>query len=88
MKIVLKKGKEKSLLRKHPWVFSGAIAQMPKEVRPGDVVEVVSANGEFLGRGFVSPNAQLVVRILSFDKAEAIDKAFLKNRISEAYCLR
>lgn len=88
MKIVLKKGKEKSLLRKHPWVFSGAIAQMPKEVRPGDVVEVVSANGEFLGRGFVSPNAQLVVRILSFDKAEAIDKAFLKNRISAAWAMR
>ena len=88
MNIVLKKGKEKSLLRKHPWVFSGAVARFPQGAAVGSVVDVVASNGEFLGRGFYSPNAQLVVRILSFDKSEEIDKAFLKNRISAAWSMR
>ena len=81
MNIVLKKGKEKSLLRKHPWVFSGAVARFPQGAAAGAVVDVVTSTGEFLGRGFYSPNAQLVVRILTFDKAETIDKTFLKNLV-------
>ena len=88
MNIVLKKGKEKSLLRRHPWVFSGAVARFPQKAVAGSVVDVLSASGEFLGRGFYSPNAQLIVRILSFDKGELIDKAFLKKRVATAWAMR
>ena len=53
--IALKPGKEKSLRRRHPWVFSGALAQNQSRFTPGETVELVSSRGEFLARGAVSP---------------------------------
>ncbi len=84
--ITLKQGKEQSLLRFHPWVFSGAIAHMD-EAEEGDVVDVVSSHGEFLARGHYQIGS-IAVRILTFDADERIDQSFYTNRIRQAYELR
>ena len=82
-RIVLKRGKEKPLLRGHPWVFSGAIAKIEGEVRPGDMGEVTSADGQFLGIGHLNPNSQIVFRLLSQkERVPGID--FFRERISTA----
>ena len=68
-KIFLKRGKEESLGRRHPWVFSGAIERMEGEPAEGDVVDVYSRQGEFLARGHYQIGS-ITVRILTFVQAE------------------
>ena len=64
-KIKLKRGKEESLLRKHPWVFSGAIAKMDENLEEGDLVKVYTHNEDFIGVGHYQIGS-ITVRILSF----------------------
>ena len=68
-KIFLKRGKEESLGRRHPWVFSGAIERMEGEPAEGDVVDVYSRQGEFLARGHYQIGS-ITVRILTFVQEE------------------
>ncbi|MDO5524364.1 MAG: class I SAM-dependent rRNA methyltransferase [Bacteroidia bacterium] len=84
--IVLRPKKEESLRRFHPWVFSGAVAQKPDNLREGDIVKVFSAGGEFLGTGHYQVGS-ITVRILSFTD-EPIDTDFYVQRISSAYNMR
>lgn len=84
-KIVLHKGKEQSLLRKHPWVFSGAI-KIKDAVSEGDVVEVYSADNKFLGIGHYT-NSSISVRLVSFTKVELND-GFWFDKINNAYQYR
>ena len=84
--IRLKKGKEESLLRLHPWVFSGAVASMPENIEEGETVKVVTSAGDFIGIGHFQIGS-IVVRILSFDDI-AIDEAFFADRLTAAYNLR
>ncbi len=86
-KVILKKGKEKPLMRGHPWVFSGAVAKVEGEFYPGEVGEVYSNEGEFLGVGHLNPNSQIIFRLLSLKK-EALGIDFFKDRISKAFILR
>ena len=88
-RILLNKGKEHSLKRRHPWVFSGAIKkiQAEKEVEEGEVVEVFSAGGEFLGVGHYQPGGSIAVRIFSFEPIEP-DYAFWKSKIQAAMAFR
>jgi 23S rRNA G2069 N7-methylase RlmK/C1962 C5-methylase RlmI len=65
--LTLHPGKEKSVLRRHPWMFSGAVAQLEGRARPGDTVDVVSAEGRPLARAAWSPASQIRARIWSFD---------------------
>lgn len=83
-KVVLQKGREHSVLRRHPWIFSGAIKT--SESSKAEMVEVVSYNGERLGFGFNSPLSQIRVRIISFK--EEPNRDFLKAKISEAISAR
>jgi 23S rRNA (cytosine1962-C5)-methyltransferase len=85
-RITLKPGKEQSILRKHPWVFSGAIAKMDNIAKSGDVVEVVDHRGQFLGAGHFSEGS-ITVRIFSFtpDFEEA---DFWTKKIRAAYDVR
>jgi len=85
-KIILNKGKEHSLKRFHPWVFSGAISERSDKVADGDVAEVFSATGEYLATGYCSLGS-IAVRILSFEQTE-INLDFWKNKIADAYKLR
>jgi 23S rRNA (cytosine1962-C5)-methyltransferase len=76
MKIIrLKEGKERSLLRRHPWVFDGAIAKGGGDA--GETVRVESAAGEFLAWGAFSPASKIRVRVWSFDEVQRVDAAFL-----------
>lgn len=87
-RVVLKKGREKSLLRRHPWVFSGAVEAVHGSPGPGETVEVAAANGTVLGRGAFSPRSQIAVRMWTFDPEEAIDAAFLRRRLERALATR
>lgn len=85
-KIILQRGKEFSLLRRHHWVFSGAIAKADPGLESGDLVSVFSAKEEFLGTGHFSQGS-IMVRIISFEE-RAIDQAFWNEKITSAYELR
>ena len=85
LKIRLKRNKEKSVQRFHPWIFSGAIDAMQK-LQNGDHVEVESHSGDFLAVGHYQ-NGSIAVRILSFEKRN-IDQELYNERIAQAYALR
>ena len=72
--VTLKPGKDQSLRRRHPWVFSGAIARMQGEVVEGEVVMVQAANGEILGMGHYAPGS-IAVRMLDFGPAAQLPDA-------------
>ena len=84
-RVILKRGKEESLKRFHPWVFSGAIARMDK-VEEGDLVTVYDYEGNLIGNGHFQIGS-IAVRILSFDDTE-IDGNFFLSRLAEAYKMR
>lgn len=84
--IILRRGKEESLDRFHPWVFSGAIATLPDGVEEGDVVNVVASDGRFIGVGHYQIGS-IAVRILDFSDA-AVDKEFFVRRLRQAAALR
>jgi 23S rRNA (cytosine1962-C5)-methyltransferase len=87
-KIILKEGRERSLLHGHPWLFSGAVQRVEGNPQPGTTVDVVSAKGQCLGRGAYSPASQIRVRIWTFDEQEAVDEAFFAGRVQAAVRLR
>ncbi|MDO9111372.1 MAG: hypothetical protein Q7U40_11995, partial [Desulfatirhabdiaceae bacterium] len=84
----LKKGRDKSLINRHPWVFSGAIDAISGQIASGQTVDVVSANGNWLAKGAFSPHSQIAVRIWSFTQDEEISMDFFRNRISRAILAR
>lgn len=81
---ILKPGREKSLLRRHPWIFSGAIARIKGSPRPGETVFILSSEGDILARGAYSPHSQIAVRVWSFNPDENISPAFFRNRLETA----
>ena len=85
-KIVLKKGKEESLLRFHPWVFSGAIQQADEGINEGDIVRVVTSRGDFIAVGHYQAGS-IAVRVLSFADRQ-IDDDFWASRLESAYQMR
>ena len=85
-KILLKKGKEESLQRFHPWVFSGAIAQMDNSIEEGDLVTVFAHNGTLIGNGHYQIGS-IAVRMLTFDDT-AINEAFFEQRLVDALRVR
>lgn len=85
-KIYLKPKKEESILRFHPWIFSGAIASCSAEPEEGEIVEIIGANQQFLGVGHYQIGS-IAIRILSFEPT-IIDSAFWDQRIEAAYALR
>jgi len=86
--LTLHPGKDKSVLRRHPWLFSGAIAQLDGRARPGDTVDVVSHEGRPLGRAAWSPASQIRARMWSFAAEETIDHAFFKRRVAASVARR
>ena len=86
-RIILKQGREKPLLRGHPWVFSGAVAKIEGDISPGDMGEVYSTDGEFLGTGYVNPHSQIFFRLLGKEKLRSLDE-LVRRRISQAASLR
>ena len=87
-KMILKSGREKSLLRRHPWVFSGAVKFIEDGAQSGGVLTVRSEDGRFLAYAAYSEQSQIVGRVLSFDERDVIDEAFYRLRIKDAIARR
>jgi 23S rRNA (cytosine1962-C5)-methyltransferase len=86
--VILLPGREKSLLRKHPWIFSGAIKNIIGDPEAGASVEIVDANGNHLGIGAFSGTSKIRVRMWTFDPEETIDQAFFHRKINQSLCVR
>lgn len=86
--VTLNEGREKSLLRRHPWVFSKAILKADDDISMGQTVKVVSDKGQFLCYGLYSPNSQIRVRAISFDENTEVSDELIANRIRDAVSLR
>jgi 23S rRNA (cytosine1962-C5)-methyltransferase len=87
-RIVLKPGRDLSLRKGHPWLFSGAIARRDPSLAAGDVVEAVSSEGASLGVGFFSPDSDIAFRRLTADASCRVDRAFWTGRVRRAEELR
>ena len=83
--ILLKPGREKSVLRRHPWVFSGAVARVKGNPAPGDWVSVLDSRGRFLAWGTYSPRSQIRVRLWAWDESALLTADLLRERILAAY---
>jgi 23S rRNA (cytosine1962-C5)-methyltransferase len=86
-KVILKQGKERSLLRKHPWIFSGAVYGVSKQINDGELVQVTNNTGEVLATGFYSDRGSIVVRVIQFG-AEELAPTFWKDKLTSAWNLR
>lgn len=86
--VTLKPSKDKSLLRRHPWVYANAIDRVDGKPAPGATVIVRAHDGRFLARAAYSPHSQIRLRVWSFDENEPIDHAFFKRRVQRALAHR
>jgi len=86
-KITLHRGREKSLLRRHPWVFASAVKNFGA-AESGDIAHLLAEDGAYLATAAVSAQSQIVARVLSWDEAETIDEAFYQARINSAVARR
>jgi 23S rRNA (cytosine1962-C5)-methyltransferase len=86
-KVILKQGKEKSIQRRHPWIFSGAVFGVSREINDGEMVEVVDSKNNPLGIGYFSDKGSIVVRILTFG-TETFTPEFWQEKLQSAWELR
>lgn len=87
-RLTLLPGREKSLLRRHPWIFSGAVKDVSGSPGPGDTVEVADSSGHVLALAAWSPRSQIAGRVWTFDPAETVDLPFFRERVRRAADLR
>ena len=88
MNLLLKKGREKSLKRRHPWIFSGAVEKVNGKPALGDTVELLDGAKKLLARAAYSPKSQIRARVWTFDPSEQVDGRFFRTRIQTALALR
>lgn len=86
--LLLKPSREKSLLRRHPWIFSGAIERVTGQPQPGATILVRAADGAVLASAAYSPQSQIVARVWSFNPDEIIDAAFFRARLQRVFASR
>lgn len=84
VEIKLKKGKEKAVLQRHPWVFSGAVETIKGKPANGDIVKVNSGKDEFLAYGYYNDQSRVAVRLLEWDENTSVDEAWYEEKISNA----
>lgn len=82
--VVLKPKRDKPVRQRHPWIFSGAIASITRDVVDGEIVSVVDSDHKWLAKGYLNRSSQIQVRLLSWDEAEEIDEAFWEKRLQAA----
>jgi len=88
VRLILAKGREKSLLRRHPWVFSGAVARMEGKAQQGETIDICDSQGKWLAKGAWSPESQIRARVWSWQADESIDIDFFVKRLHAAQQLR
>ncbi|RAJ34368.1 23S rRNA (cytosine1962-C5)-methyltransferase [Pedobacter cryoconitis] len=86
--VVLKKGKEKAVHQKHPWVFSGAIDKVKGNPLNGEVIKVLAADQSFLAYGYYNGQSRVAVRLLEWEEDNIIDKAWYEVRLKDAIASR
>ncbi|MFA9439020.1 class I SAM-dependent rRNA methyltransferase [Uliginosibacterium sp. sgz301328] len=86
--IIIKAGKERSLMRRHPWIFAGSVERVAGRTKPGDTVDVINPRGELIGRAAFSPASQIRARMWTFDTEQSIDHAFFKRKAAESVARR
>jgi 23S rRNA (cytosine1962-C5)-methyltransferase len=84
----LKRGRERPVVHRHPWLFSGAIEDVTGEAKVGSVADVVTYNGEWLARGLIHPDAALIVRLYTYQKDQALNADFFAGRVEKALAFR
>jgi 23S rRNA (cytosine1962-C5)-methyltransferase len=84
--LLLKKGRERSLKRRHPWIFSGAVEKAGG--KPGETLQVRDSSGQPLALAAYSPNSQIRARVWTFDAAQSVDRGFFAKRLKQAISLR
>ena len=84
----LKPGREKSLVRRHPWVFSGAVESLAGNPEVGGTLRIVSSRGDFLGWGAFSPHSQIQARVWTWDENESINSDYFHRRLEAAISAR
>lgn len=87
-KVFLVRNRRKRLEQGHPWIFQSEVERIEGDVVPGQIVEVVNHQGHFLARGYINPNSQMIVRILTFDPQLEINEQLFASRIRQAWAFR
>jgi 23S rRNA (cytosine1962-C5)-methyltransferase len=82
--IQLRNGRERSVLRRHPWIFSGSISKVHGTPSLGETIDVLSHDGQWLARAAYSPHSQISARIWTWDKAEEVGLALIHRRLAQA----
>jgi 23S rRNA (cytosine1962-C5)-methyltransferase len=86
--LIIKPGREKSLRRHHPWIFSGAIEREVEVSTSGQTLELLSSQGEFLAQAAYSPHSQIRARVWTYNQDEKVDVDFFRKRITTALTVR
>ncbi|MDP2092136.1 MAG: 23S rRNA (cytosine(1962)-C(5))-methyltransferase RlmI, partial [Pseudohongiella sp.] len=80
----LKKGRDTSVIRHHPWIFSGGVDRVTGNAQPGETVMVLDADGKELGFAAWSPSSQIRARLWTLDASQKVDAAFIRARVQRA----
>ncbi|RYG07734.1 MAG: class I SAM-dependent rRNA methyltransferase [Chitinophagaceae bacterium] len=88
VEIKLKKGKEKAVLQRHPWVFSGAVDKIKGKADNGDVVKVTDASGDFLAYGYFNDQSRVAIRLIEWKEDREIDELWYEEKINQAVAAR
>jgi 23S rRNA (cytosine1962-C5)-methyltransferase len=84
-KVFLKRKISRRVESGHPWIFANEVGVVDGEVNGGDTVDVFTHDSKFIGRGYINPKSQILVRLLTRDRGEVIDEIFFKNRLRRAW---
>lgn len=87
-RLILQPGHDRPVRRHHPWIFSGAVAELERRIEDGEIVDVYSSEREWLARGYLNRRSQIIVRLLTWNPEEAIDESFWERRIDRALAAR
>jgi len=82
--VILKKGKEKAVLHRHPWVFSGAIERVKGSPKNGDIVKLLNTKGDFMAYGFFNDQSRVALRLLEWDENVVVDDAWFREKVGLA----
>lgn len=86
--VILKKGKEKAVLQRHPWVFSGAVERVKGKPANGDIVRLLDAKGAFMAYGFYNDQSRVALRLLEWDEQVKVDEAWFREKVTLAVASR
>lgn len=85
VKVTIESGKQRRIESGHPWVYQNEVRDIDGEYTPGDIVEVVNSKGGFIGKGYINPKSQIIVRIMTRNRDEEINKDLFRRRIKDAW---